>query len=280
MRIDAHQHFWQYATPRHAWIGDGMAVLRRDFLPEDLQPLLEANQIDATVAVQVCQSEDENAFLLDLAARNAWIAGIVGWVDLLAPNLPERLEYYAQFPKMRGFRHIAQSEPDDGFLAHDRFVAGVRALQPFGFTYDILIYPRQLPAALDLTSKIPGQRFVIDHIAKPLVKTREINAWSRLIREIAQNPSVSCKISGLITEADWSDWRPADFYPYLDAVFEAFGPDRLLFGSDWPVCLLAGAYGQVVQLISEYTRDFSTAVEEKVFGENSARFYGLKEIRE
>lgn len=276
MRIDSHQHFWQYERERHAWITDAMAPLQRDYMPADLSPVLAANHIDATIAVQVDQSEEDTQFLLDLATVSPFIAGVVGWIDLRAKDLPHRLEHCSQFLKLRGFRHIAQSEPDDVFLAGDTIVNGIRELGQYNFTYDILIYPRQLLAALTLTSRLPGQLFVIDHIAKPLVKAREMEPWATTMRDIAANPSVFCKVSGLITEADWQTWKPDDFRPYLDVVFEAFGPDRLMFGSDWPVCLLAGTYQQVVQLIAEYVKPLTTADQEKIFGLNAGRFYGVK----
>lgn len=276
MRIDSHQHFWQYQRERDAWITAEMALLQRDFMPDDLSPVLAANEIGATVAVQVDQSEAETGFLLGLAEQHPFIAGVVGWVDLRAPNLAERLDHFSQMSKLRGFRHIAQSEPDDDFLSQDQIVRGIQQLGRNNFTYDILIYPRHLPAALELTDRLPGQLFVIDHIAKPLVKTREMEPWASAMRDIAMNPSVFCKVSGLITEADWQTWQPADFKPYLDVVFDAFGPDRLMFGSDWPVCLLAGSCDKVVQLLAEYVHALSPMDQEKVFGLNAARFYGLK----
>src|SRR5690348_4432340 len=245
MKIDSHQHFWRYDAARDAWITDSMAVLKRDFLPEHLAPELMANGIDASIAVQADQSEKETTFLLELAEKNGRIAGVVGWVDLLSPAVAERLEYFSHFSKLRGFRHIAQSEPDDRFLAREDFVKGVAQLRPFGFTYDILVYPKQLAAAIDLVSQLPEQRFVVDHLAKPEVKSGKTSPWAEQIREIAQNKNVFCKISGLVTEANWKQWKPGDFNPYLDVIFNAFGADRLMFGSDWPVCLLAATYGQV-----------------------------------
>ena len=228
MRIDSHQHFWRYNAIRDAWITDSMSVLKRDYLPAQLEPELRSSDVDATIAVQADQSEEETLFLLDLAERNPFIAGVVGWVDLLAPNLEERLAYFSQFRKLRGFRHVAQSEPDDHFLAGDDFVRGVRALSAFKFTYDILIYPKQLPAAVELAQKLPHQPFVLDHIAKPEVARSEIAFWAAWIQKLAAQPNVLCKLSGLITEADWRRWSPADFEPYFEIVFEAFGVDRLM----------------------------------------------------
>jgi L-fuconolactonase len=276
MRIDSHQHFWHYDAARDGWITEEMQVLKRDFQPGDLLPQMRANGIDATVAVQADQSERETEFLVDLAGRNDFIAGVVGWVDLRDPEVNRRLEYFSQFAVLRGFRHVAQSEPDDRFLTREEFVRGVAALGRFDFTYDILINPRQLAAARDLVEKLPEQAFVLDHIAKPNVTTREIETWAEGIRGLAANPRVFCKLSGLITEADWQHWRPADFRPYLDVVFEAFGADRLMFGSDWPVCLLAGEYARVKELIAGYVSERSAAEQEKIFGGNAVRFYGLE----
>jgi L-fuconolactonase len=276
MKIDSHQHFWRYDTARDAWITDSMAVLKRDFLPEHLAAELAANGIDASIAVQADQSENETMFLLDLAEKNGRVAGVVGWVDLLSPQLAENLEYFSRFSKLRGFRHVAQAEPDDGFLARENFVKGVAQLRAFGFTYDILIYPKQLPAAVELVGRLPEQRFVIDHLAKPEIKARKTAPWAAQMREIAQNRNVFCKISGLVTEADWKHWKADDFKPYLDVVFDAFAADRLMFGSDWPVCLLAATYRQVKQLIEGYVKGYSEADKEKLFGGNAERFYGLK----
>jgi L-fuconolactonase len=276
MKIDAHQHFWRYDAVRDAWITESMAALKRDFVPDNLSVELKANGMDGSIAVQADQSENETKFLLDLAEKNSRIAGVVGWVDLLSPRVGERLEYFSRFSKLRGFRHIAQAEPDDRFLVREDFVKGVSQLRRFGFTYDILIYPRQLPAAIDLVAALPEQNFVIDHGAKPEVESGKISPWAAHIREIAQNKNVFCKVSGLVTEADWKHWKARDFKPYLDVVFDAFGAERLMFGSDWPVCLLAGTYRQVMQLIEDYAKGFSLADKDRIFGGNAARFYRLK----
>jgi len=276
MKIDSHQHFWRYDAARDAWITDSMAVLKRDFLPDDLAAELKANGIESSIAVQADQSENETIFLLDLAEKNERIAGVVGWVNLLSSRVSERLEYFSHFSKLRGFPHSAQAEPDDRFLAREQFVKGVAQLCAFGFTYDILIYPRQLPAAIDLVKRLPEQRFVIDHMAKPGVKSAKTSPWAAQMREIAQHKNVFCKISGLVTEADWRHWKADDFKPYLDGVFSAFGADRVMFGSDWPVCLLAATYGQVKQLIDNYVKVFPQSDQDKIFGGNAARFYGLE----
>jgi L-fuconolactonase len=275
MRLDAHQHFWRYEPVRDAWITDAMAALKRDFLPEDLLPELHANQMEGTIAVQADQSERETLFLLDLAKRYDFIRGVVGWVDLRSERLKERLEFFRQFPKLRGFRHIAQAEPDDRFLARPEFVRGVAQLRHFGFTYDILIYPRQLEAAADLAAQLPEQPFILDHIAKPEIKAGEIATWEHGIRRLAACGNVCCKLSGLVTEADWCEWQPRDFAPYLDVVFDCFGAERLMFGSDWPVCLLAGSYAKVKGIIVNYTEGLPQAAKDGIFGGNAARAYGL-----
>jgi len=276
MRIDSHQHFWIYNPERDRWITDEMSILRRDFLPGDLIPHLQANRIDRSVAVQADQSEQETRFLLALADRHPQIAGVVGWVDLCSSNVNQRLEYFSQFHKLRGVRHIVQSEPDDRYVLRDDFCAGIAALRSFNFTYDILIYPKQLPAAIELVERFPEQPFVVDHIAKPPIRTGAISTWAQHMRRIAQNRQVYCKVSGLITEADWQNWHEENFKAYLDLVFEAFGTERLMFGSDWPVCLLAGPYDRVKALIDHYVEQLSAAQQRRIFGENAIRFYGLK----
>jgi len=272
MRIDAHQHFWRYNANRDRWITDEMVALKKDFLPEHLIPELKASSILGSIAVQTDQSEAETDFLLDLAERHEVIQGVVGWVDMCAGNVAERLERFARFPKLCGFRHIAQAEPN-GFLLREDFLRGISCLGDFGFTYDVLIYEKQLPAAIELVSRFPDQLFVLDHIAKPLIRERRYLPWGRFVKMLAENPNVYCKISGLVTEADWKQWRASEFKPYLDVVFEAFGVERLMFGSDWPVCLLAAGYNQVVELIADYTRDLAAAEREKIFGLNAAHFY-------
>ena len=275
MRVDSHQHFWHYDPVRDAWITNEMAELRRDFVPSDLLPELRANGIDACIAVQADQSENETRFLLDLAEKHREIAGVVGWVSLTDPKVEERLAYFSRFRKLRGFRHIVQAEPDDRFLLRKDFLRGVAILARHGFTYDILIYARHLPVANEFVHQFPEQKFVIDHLAKPRIKARELDAWARAIRAVAEHPNVCCKLSGMVTEADWKHWRPSDFRPYLDVVFESFGPGRLMFGSDWPVCLLGGRYAQVKQIIDDYTQSLSTSDKDNIFGGNAIRFYGL-----
>ena len=276
MTIDSHQHFWRYDAARDGWIKDSMSVLKRDFLPEELEGECKANGIDATIAVQADQSEADTLFLLDLAKRSKRIAGVVGWVDLRSPSVDDRLRFFSKFEKLCGLRHIAQSEPDERFLVSRDFMRGMARLREFGFTYDILIYPRQLAAAIELVSKFPEQRFVVDHMAKPEINAGNREPWASHMRIIAQNSNVHCKLSGLVTEADWHHWKPEDMIPYLDVVFEAFGPERLLFGSDWPVCLLSASYGQVKQLIENYVEAHAAEHKQLIFGGNAMRFYGVK----
>lgn len=276
MRVDAHQHFWNYDPVRDAWITEQMSVLKRDYLPADLEAELGRNGIDATVAVQADQSESETDFLIELAERNSYIAGVVGWVDLRSPNVSERLERYSKFDRVVGFRHIVQAERDDYFVLQHDFVRGLRCLQQFGYTFDLLVYPRQLPAAVELTSRLPEQMFVLDHLGKPEIRNGYRGGWRAQIRELASHPNVSCKLSGIVTEADWSKWTAEDCKPYLDAVFESFGPERLMFGSDWPVCLVAATYSQVVNLVREYIAQCSPDQQDAIMGANALRFYKLK----
>lgn len=275
MTIDSHQHFWRYNPVRDGWITEEMAALQRDYLPEHLLPELKLNHVEGCIAVQADQSEDETMLLVDLAQRHSFIRGVIGWVDLRSDRLPERLKFFSQFEKLRGFRHIVQSESDECFLLRRDFLRGISELRAFGFTYDILVYARQLPAAVEFAARFPEQKFVVDHIAKPQIKVKEIAGWEHWMRRMAALPNVHCKLSGMVTEADWRRWRPSDFEPYLDVVFECFGSDRLMFGSDWPVCLLAGSYCQVKNIIADYTQALPQYEKDKIFGLNATRFYGL-----
>jgi L-fuconolactonase len=279
MRIDAHQHFWRYNPARDTWITDEMAVLKKDFLPQQLAHELAANGIQGSIAVQADQSEAETLFLLDLAGKHETIQGVVGWVNLCADNVAERLQAFSKWPKLCGFRHILQSEPDERFMLRPEFLRGIECLGDFGFTYDILVYAWQLPAVIELAAKFPDQLFVIDHIAKPSIKERRYLPWAQYLRTLAENKNVYCKVSGLVTEADWQHWTEQDFKPFLDLVFEVFGAGRLMFGSDWPVCLVAAGYSQVVQLIAGYTEHLPAADREKIFGSNAASFYGQRAAR-
>ncbi|MEP7278738.1 MAG: amidohydrolase family protein [Bacteroidota bacterium] len=272
--IDAHQHFWRYHPAQHSWINDEMASIRKDFMPEDLAPVLQANGIAGCVAVQADQTEQETDFLLNCSTKHDFIRGVVGWVDLRAHNAAERLEYYSQFSQIKGFRHILQGE-EPAFMLQPDFLKGIALLKKFNFTYDILIFPKHLPAALQLVKLFPDQPFVIDHMAKPLIKSGLIDEWKKGITAVAQYPRVHCKISGLVTEADIRNWKPADFTPYLDLVAETFGIKRLIYGSDWPVCLAAGSYKKVISIVQDYFSRFSISEQELVFGKNASAFYHL-----
>lgn len=277
MIIDAHQHFWQYDPHRHSWITESMSVLKRDFLPADLQPELAHNGFGGTIAVQAETSVRETEFLLELAGTSDRIFGVVGWIDLASPAIAAQLQSFKGRQKLCGFRHIVQNEPDDRYLLREHVMRGIGAIGNAGFTYDILVYPRQLTAAIELVARFPNQKFVLDHCAKPFIKTRQFEPWATHIRELAKFPHVCCKLSGLITEADWHSWQLADLRPYLDLVVEAFTPSRLMFGSDWPVCLLAGEYRAVRNSIEVYAQQFSQRDRDLIFGRVAAKFYGIKD---
>jgi L-fuconolactonase len=276
MRVDAHQHFWHYDAVRDSWIDNTMALLQRDFLPDDSAPALQNAGMDAVVAVQADQSEAETDFLLDLGARHAMIRGVVGWVDLRAPDLAARLTRRRSNPLLKGFRHIAQSEPDD-FLARPEIRAGIMQLGEHGFTYDILIRPGQLAAATDLVERCPDVQFVLDHCAKPPIASGDLSEWKRGITRLAPHLNVSCKISGLITEASWTRWTASDILPCLDTAAEAFGASRLMFGSDWPVCLLAGEYARVAELVELWAARLTATERERVFGGTAMLVYRLED---
>jgi L-fuconolactonase len=275
MRIDSHQHFWHYTPKEYGWIGPEMATLRKDRLPGDLAPLLETADLDGTIAVQARQTLEETQWLLELADQQPFIHGVVGWVDLCSPDLRGQLERFSAHPGFRGVRHVVQDEPDDEFMLRQDFVRGVGELRAFDLTYDILIFPRHLPVACKLVEKLPEQRFVLDHIAKPSIKSGVTPHWNANIRRLGALPNAFCKVSGLVTEADWHRWRPADFGPYLEVVFEAFGPERIMFGSDWPVCTVAATYAEVVGIVKDHTDQLSSEEQAQVWGGSARRFYGL-----
>ena len=275
MRIDAHQHFWKFEPVRDSWITDEMNIIRKDFLPDELQTLLERNGFDGSVVVQCSHTEQENAFHLDNAAQYDFIKGIVGWVDLQAENIEEKLSAYSSFKEMKGFRHVLQAEADRAFMLRRSFMNGIATLEKFGFTYDILIFPDQLEYIPRFVAAFPNQKFVVDHIAKPAIKNKETEHWEKNIRIIARHENVYCKISGMVTEADWKNWKQEDFVPYLDTVVDAFGINRIMFGSDWPVCLVASSYEKVVGIVQQYFSKFSQAEQELFFGKNAIQFYDL-----
>ncbi|HEY5464914.1 MAG TPA: amidohydrolase family protein [Hanamia sp.] len=274
--IDTHVHFWNYDKVKDAWINDEMKILQRDFLLQHLKSELDQNGMEGIVAVQADQSENETKFLIELAKKNPEIKGIVAWVDLQNENIENKLLYYSQSPIIKGFRHIVQAEPK-GFLRNEKFLNGIKLLKNFEFTYDVLIYQHQLKEAIEFVNKFPEQKFIIDHCAKPMIKDKKIDEWKKGIQEISKNENVSCKISGLTTEAAWHTWKEKDFYPYLDCVFECFGTERLLFGSDWPVMLVSGTYTKWKNLLGNYMHNYSHEEKERVFTKNAIEFYNLKE---
>ncbi len=273
-RIDAHQHFWKFSAERDLWITRDMRALRRDFLPKDLKPLLEQNNISGCVAVQADQSDTETDFLLKLADKHDFIKGVVGWVDLQAKDLRKQLDHYSKFPKLKGFRHILEGESSD-FMLQPKFLRGISALKDYGYTYDILIKEDQLREAINLVELNPSQVFVIDHLAKPTISTGEINSWAFDIFRIASFKNVYCKLSGMVTEADHRSWTYEEIYPYLTTVVQAFGTSRLMFGSDWPVCSLAADYTTVVDLLEVYLRSYDDKDQAKIWAENAIKVYNL-----
>lgn len=276
MRIDAHQHFWIYNSQEYDWIDESMKVIRRNFLPEDLEPELQGNDFQGSIAVQARQTLDETRWLLELADRSPQILGVVGWVDLRSRDARSQLNEFSKYPKLVGVRHIVQSEPDDRFLLDPDFLRGIAMLEEFDLAYDILIYTKHLPVAAEFVKRFPRQRFVLDHMAKPPIKAREVEEWATGMRRLAGFPNVFCKISGLVTEADWQRWTPDHINPYLDVAFECFGPSRLMIGSDWPVCLVASSYGGTMDIVKRYLQRHSAEAREAVLGGNAQRFWQLK----
>jgi len=275
LRIDAHQHFWIYNDREFAWLDNDMAALRRNFLPADLQPELKANDFQGSVVVQTRQTLEETRLLLALAEQNASLLGVVGWADLCSPDISLQLKSVAKNPKLVGLRHIVQSEPDDRFLLRPEFLRGIAALEEFDLAYDILIYAKHLPVASEFVQHFPHQRFVLDHMAKPPIKPKEIDSWADGIHRLAAFPNVFCKMSGLVTEAHWQRWTPEDITPYLDVAFHSFGPERLMIGSDWPVCLVAASYTQATGLVKEYILKRAPDRASDVLGGNAQRFWRL-----
>ena len=274
-RIDAHQHFWIYEKARHSWINDEMHLIQKDFMPADLQPVLQQNNIDGCILVQVDQTEEENTFQLHNANSFDFIKGVVGWVDLQSDSVEKQLQYYQQFEKMKGFRHILQGEKDRALMLKPAFKNGISLLNNYNYTYDILIFPDQLQFALEFVRSFPNQRFVIDHLAKPYIKDKKIDQWRSDMLQLKTCENVYCKISGMVTEADWHNWKTEDFFPYLDVVVETFGTKRIMFGSDWPVCLVAASYEKMIAIVQQYLSSFSQDEQNDFFGNNAIKFYNL-----
>ncbi len=272
--IDAHQHFWKYHPQNHAWINEDMKVIQKDFLPEEISSIFAKEHIDGCVSVQVDQTEAETQFQIELAKENSFIKGVVGWIDLLNPSIEKEIEVYKEQKIVKGFRHILQGA-EKGFMLQESFINGLKALAKNNYTYDLLIYHHQIKESLSLVKKLESLYIVVDHIAKPDIKNSNITEWCKDIKALAKYPNVYCKISGIVTEADWKKWNAEDLNHYLDIVFEAFGTNRIMFGSDWPVCLVASSYERWLSTIKNYCQNLSTSEQEKIFSTNCESFYTL-----
>jgi L-fuconolactonase len=273
--IDSHQHFWEYHPQEYPWIKSDWPI-RRSFGPADLKPLLESVGLDGCVGVQARQTIAETQWLLDLAREHPFIKGVVGWVDLQSPEVSEQVGQFSANEKFVGVRHVVQDEPDDRFMLREAFLRGISELRQFGLAYDLLVFPKQLPSAIELAGKFPEQRFVLDHLAKPLIRDQVLEPWRSQLRALAKFPNVYCKLSGMVTEAKWRQWRSADFQPYLETAWEYFGEDRLMIGSDWPVCLLSGDYKETMAIALDFLKQFNDETRNKVLCTNTVQFYQLK----
>ncbi len=275
MKIDAHHHFWRYNAEQYAWISADMTVLRRDFLPVDLGREICASGIDGVVSVQARQSVEETHWLLELAQRHEFIKGVVGWLPLASSDIESRLENFSSQTKLKALRHVLHDEPDDSYMLGTEFNRGVQMLRRFNLVYDILIFQRHLPQTIEFVDLHPDQIFVLDHIGKPQIKQHVLAPWDKLITDLARRPNVYCKLSGIVTEADHAHWTAEDIKPYLDVVLDAFGPDRLMFGTDWPVCLLASSYSRWVQTVQDFIAPLSIAQQNRIMGGSAMEAYRL-----
>ena len=273
MKIDSHQHFWQYSQKDYGWITEDLSNIRRDFMPDDLWKELNEHGFDGSIAVQARQSIEETEWLLQLANENEFIKGVVGWVDLRSDELASQLDRFTKNKKFVGVRHVVQDEPDDQFVLGEEFLDGISLLSRYNLTYDILVFERQLPASIKMVEKFPNQKFVLDHLAKPRIKDQIVDDWGKNIKMIADFPNVYCKLSGMLTEADWNNWKIEDFSPYFDVVLNSFGTRRLMFGSDWPVSELAGSYKDTVSFVESYITNFSESEKMGIMGQNALDFY-------
>jgi L-fuconolactonase len=274
MTIDAHHHFWKYDPAEYGWVDDAMAVIRRDFLPADLERAIGDGGVDGVISVQARQTVEETQWLLDLTGRHDFIRGVVGWAPLASPTVERDLGRFASHPKLKGVRHVLQAEAD-GYMLGREFNEGIAKLRRHGLVYDILITESQLPAAIELVDRHPSQTFVLDHVAKPRIRKNILSPWRENIRDLARRANVFCKISGMVTEADYHAWTPAQLRPYVDTVLECFGPKRLMFGSDWPVCLVACGYRRWVDLVKEFIATLSPGERACILGETAQRAYRL-----
>jgi L-fuconolactonase len=275
MTIDSHHHFWKYGAAEYGWIDDTMKVIRRDFLPADLEKEIQAAGIDGVVSVQARQTLEENRFLLDFARRHDFIQGVVGWVPLVDGNVKGALEEFAAERKAKGVRHVLQGEPDDRYMLRADFNRGIALLKDLGLVYDILIFERHLPQTLQFVDRHPNQVFVLDHIAKPRIKDGFLSPWQTNIVQLAHRPNVYCKLSGMVTEADYQNWTEEELTPYIDTVISAFGPKRVMFGSDWPVCLVACPYGRWVEIVKKRIAELTAAEQQRILGETAVEAYKL-----
>jgi L-fuconolactonase len=274
MKIDAHQHFWQYDPKEFDWINEKMVEIKKDFMPDNLHSILKTNNINGCVAVQTKQTDKETVFLNDLALKNDFIKGVVGWTDLLSKTIDDKLILYKKSEKIKGFRHIIQAEPE-GFMLNSELQKNINILANYGFTFDVLIKHTQMKEAIKLIIACPYTSFVIDHLAKPNIKDKETAKWSNYIQKLSELPNVMCKLSGMVTETDYNTWKKEDFYKYLDITLANFGIDRVMYGSDWPVCLLAATYQQQLGILESYFSKLTTNEQNKIFGLNAVKFYNL-----
>jgi L-fuconolactonase len=278
MIIDSHQHFWDRSLSQfdHSWQeNEGLENICRTFLPEHLKPLIDAAGVDKTVFVQTQHSVEENRWVLELAEQNDWIAGVVGWVDLASPECESQVLEFKQHSKFVGVRHVVQDEPDDDFIIRDDVQRGLGVLEKYGVPYDLLFFVKHLRHAATVAKKFPNLRLVIDHLAKPVIKRGEMDGWRDHFIAAAKHPNVWCKLSGMVTEADWDAWRPDDLKPYVETALEHFGPQRCMFGSDWPVCELAASYQQVFEALVTCIGGVSETERARILGENAIEFYQL-----
>ena len=275
MIIDAHHHLWKFNEGEYPWMDESMSVLKKDYLPADLEKQLVCSGVTGTIVVQARQMLEETAWLLEMAARHQFIKGVVGWLDICSEQLDGQLEAFSSNPWLVGVRHVIHDEPDDEFMLRPAFIKGMEKLVQHNLAYDLLLFPRHLPWARELVSLFPDQRFVLDHISKPPIKSGVLDPWREDILALSNHPNVWCKVSGMVTEASHENWKYEDFLPYLDAVLDAFGTDRLMVGSDWPVCLLAGEYQQVMDVPVRYFRKLDPAEKERIFRLNCMECYEL-----
>jgi len=277
MIVDSHQHFWQVGRFDYPWMTPQLNVLCQDYLPATLEPLLAPHGVGQTILVQASNSVPETEWLLSLAENHPFIAGVVGWVDLQRDDVDRELDQFTSHSKFKGVRHLVESEPADDWLTQRAVRKGLDELARRDLSYDLLVHTRHLRYVRQVVEKNPQLRFVIDHVAKPPIKSRDIDEWAALLKEVATAGNVCCKLSGLVTEADWANWRVEDLIPYVDKALEYFGPARLMFGSDWPVCLLAASYDQVLEAFHTLLADLSDQDRELIFSKNAAAFYRLQE---